>query len=127
MSRTPSPRPVPPAAVPSVHLEEVNGTATPFDVLPLADAMNVHGPCVFVVCHFVYKQGVVVPVNLYLSHTTHLARTLADPQLQACLTRHGATHVRVLHEALSARRKAGVAALRALRGPCNEQLSQPSR
>lgn len=113
--------------IPTVHIQEVNGVEFVFDVLPLAEAMHVHVPCVLVACTYVPGSEGVAPVDHYLSHTTHLARTLADPHLLACLNTHHVTHVRIWREARATRRKKMADAMPQCRGVCNLQLQRASR
>lgn len=127
MSAAKSTRPVAQAAIPAQHLHVVAGTELAFEVISLEQAMNVHEACVFVACRYVKTEGVVAAVDLYLSHTTHLARTLADPQLQTCLGNHGATHVRIWREALATRRRALTESMPECRGACNRELLRASR
>lgn len=127
MSAAKSTSPVSALAIPAVHVQEVNGTEFVFEVLPLALAMHVHAPCVFVACSYVHTQEGVAPVDHYLSHTTHLARSLADPHLFVCLTTHGVTHIRFWREALSTRRKEIAEGMPQCKGACNQQLQRASR
>lgn len=127
MSTANSPKPVSPLAVPKTHIQPINGADHVFEVLSLAEAMHVHAPCVFVACSYMQTADGMAPVDHYLSHTTHLARTLADPHLFVCLNTHGVTHIRFWREALSTRRKEMVEGMTQCKGACNQQLQQASR